>query len=380
MTPSTYKFSDIGITIECSTFKASSGVNEHHLMLHVSANDELFAGQYRRLCEGEARLLALPEFKASSAIMRRYFLSDATNQVGLMKEVDEQCAYSYIQQPPLDGSKIALWLYLIDGVDVASEEGTTVVRHNDYTHLWRMGMHVSEGSSAVQTTRLLEHYEADLARHGATLADHCVRTWFFVRDVDTQYMGMVKARKENFTAQGLTEQTHYISSTGIQGLPADPHAIIQLGAYALTGFEKEQMRFLYAPTHLNPTYEYGVTFERGTVVEFGDRAHAYISGTASINNKGEVVHVGDIKAQTYRMMENVNALLTEGNFSEGDIAQIIVYLRDLCDYDRVKRIISAHYQQTPIVYTLAPVCRPEWLIEMECIAIKKATNEAFRGF
>ena len=140
------------------------------------------------------------------------------------------------------------------------------------------------------------------------------------------------------------------------------------------------MRFLYAPTHLNPTYEYGVTFERGTVVEFGDRSHAYISGTASINNKGEVVHVGDIKAQTYRMMENVNALLTEGNFSEGDIAQIIVYLRDLCDYDRVKRIISARYPQTPIVYTLAPVCRPEWLIEMECIAIKKATNEAYREF
>ena len=60
MTKSTYKFSDIGITIECSTFKATSGVNEHHFMLHVSVNDELFAGQYRRLCEGEARLLALP--------------------------------------------------------------------------------------------------------------------------------------------------------------------------------------------------------------------------------------------------------------------------------------------------------------------------------
>ena len=350
---------------------ATSGVNEHHLMLHVSANDELFAGQYRCLCEGEARLLALPEFKASSAIMRRYFLSDATNQVGLMKEVDEQCAYSYIQQPPLDGSKIALWLYLIDGVDVSSEEGTTVVRHNDYTHLWRMGMHVSEGSSAVQTTRLLEHYEADLARHGATLADHCVRTWFFVRDVDTQYMGMVKARKENFTAQGLTEKTHYISSTGIQGLPADPHAIIQLGAYALTGLKKAQMRFLYAPTHLNPTYEYGVTFERGTVVEFGDRAHAYISGTASINNKGEVVHVGDIRQQTYRMWENVEALLTEAGSSYDDLTHLIVYLRDVADYEIVRSLFAERFPNIPTVITLAPVCRPGWLIEMECSALKK---------
>ena len=123
-----------------------------------------------------------------------------------------------------------------------------------------------------------------------------------------------------------------------------------------------------------------MTFERGTVVKFGDRAHAYISGTASINNKGEVVHVGDIEAQTYRMMENVKVLLEEGKFKEDDIAQIIVYLRDLCDYDCVKSIISKHYPTIPQIYTLAPVCRPEWLIEMECIAIKEQHKPEYRAF
>ena len=380
MTNSKYAFDDIGITIECSTFEANNGINEHHLILHVAPRNEMFVGQYQRICEGEKRLLGLSAFKASKAIMRRYFLSDSSNQVPLMKEHDDVCAYSYIQQPPLDGSKISLWVYLIDEVDVTSNNGTTIVSHNGYKHLWRMGMHHGEGDSASQTKYLLEHYEADLANHHATLADNCIRTWFFVRDVDTQYMGMVNARKENFTAQGLTEKTHYIASTGIQGLPANQRAIIQLGAYALTGFEPSQMYYLYAPTHLNPTYEYGVTFERGTVVEFGDRAHAYISGTASINNKGEVVHVGDIEAQTYCMMENVKVLLEEGKFKEDDIAQIIVYLRDLCDYDCVKSIISKHYPTIPQIYTLAPVCRPEWLIEMECIAIKEQHKPEYRAF
>lgn len=380
MTNSKYAFDDIGITIECSTFEANNGINEHHLILHVAPRNEMFVGQYQRICEGEKRLLGLSAFKASKVIMRRYFLSDSSNQVPLMKEHDDVCAYSYIQQPPLDGSKISLWVYLIDEVDVTSNNGTTIVSHNGYKHLWRMGMHHGEGDSASQTKYLLEHYEADLASHHATLADNCIRTWFFVRDVDTQYMGMVNARKENFTAQGLTEKTHYIASTGIQGLPANQRAIIQLGAYALTGFEPSQMYYLYAPNHLNPTYEYGVTFERGTVVEFGDRAHAYISGTASINNKGEVVHVGDIEAQTYRMMENVKVLLEEGKFKEDDIAQIIVYLRDLCDYDCVKSIISKHYPTIPQIYTLAPVCRPEWLIEMECIAIKEQHKPEYREF
>ena len=382
MTPSlNYNFEDLGITIECATFEAESGVNEHHVQLHIAqCRGDLFAEQYQRICAAEKRLLELPEFNASRAVMRRYFLSDATNQVRLMTQGDKTCSYSYIQQPPLDGSKIALWIYLIDEVEVTNHDGTTVVSHNGYQHLWRMGMHSSQGDSATQTTYLLESYEADLAKHDATLLDNCVRTWFFVRDVDTQYMGMVKARKENFVAQGLTEKTHYIASTGIQGLPADPRAIIQLGAYALTGIQAGQMSFLYAPTHLNPTYEYGVTFERGTVIEYGDRAQAFISGTASINNKGEVVHVGDIVAQTHRMMENVQVLLEEGGFTESDIVQMVVYVRDLCDYECVKRLISNRYPSRPQIITLAPVCRPEWLVEMECIAIKKQEKPAYRDF
>ena len=140
---------------------------------------------------------------------------------------------------------------------------------------------------------------------------------------------MVKARKENFAEQGLTERTHYISSTGIGGLPADTRALVQMGTYALTGFEPSQQRYLYAPTHLNPTYEYGVTFERGTVMEYGDRAHVFLSGTASINNKGEVVHVGNIVKQTERMWENVGVLLEEGGASFDDVMQIIVYLLSL---------------------------------------------------
>ncbi|MCR5312426.1 MAG: hypothetical protein K6E54_02040, partial [Bacteroidaceae bacterium] len=172
-----------------------------------------------------------------------------------------------------------------------------------------------------------------------------------------------------------TEKTHYISSTGIGGLPADPKAIIQLGTYALTGFEPKQQRYLYAPTHLNPTYEYGVTFERGTLVEYGDRGHIYISGTASIDNKGNVLHVGDIVKQTERMWENVEVLLAEGGMNYNDVMQIIVYLRDSADYSVVSKMFEKKFPNTPYVLTLAPVCRPTWLIEMECIAVDKRKTD-----
>ena len=370
---------DLGVKLQMSIFAPENSVDEMHVMLHVEPRGEEFGGQIARVYAAEERMMELDELRGASAVLKRYFLSDATNQRPLMKE-EPDCAYSFIQQPPLDGSKVGVWIYLQRGTKVENVNGMVVSSHNGYKHLWKMGMHEHKGDSAWQTESLLIDYEEALQQHGATLAQNCIRTWFFVRDVDTQYGGMVRARRENFEEQGLTSQTHFIASTGIGGLPADTRALIQLGTYALTGFKPEQQRYLYAPTHLNPTYEYGVTFERGTCMEYGDRAHVFISGTASINNQGEVVHVGDIVKQTERMWENVETLLKEADTTFDDVMQIIVYLRDLADYDVVSRKFAERFPDIPYIITLAPVCRPTWLIEMECMAVQQRSNPAYENF
>lgn len=373
------QFEELEVTAEVAAYEPKEGVTEWHVILHVNNNQLPFGEQLGRLYEAEDRLPEMPEFWGAQYIMKRYFLSDSTNQQPLMRQ-QKNISVSLIQQQPLDGTKIAAWLYLQSGVEVKEQNGAVVVSHNEYQHLWKMGMVKNQGDSARQTEELLTEYEAMLSKFNATLAENCIRTWFFVRDVDTNYHGLVVARRENFIQQGLTEKTHYISSTGIGGSPADTKALVQLGTYAITGLEPEQQHYLYAPTHLNPTYEYGVTFERGTVVEYGDREHVFISGTASINNKGEVVHVGDIVLQTQRMWENVEALLKEGETGWEDVMQIVVYLRDTADYEVVRQLFAERFPHIPTVITLAPVCRPTWLVEMECIAVKEKVNERFRNF
>lgn len=377
-------FPALGARASFSTFAPSHKTCEQHVILQVQPQGELFREQFARLCAAEHALLQMSPFAGAQVVFKRYFLSDATNQQPVVEEMlgrqADGASVSCIQQAPLNGSKVAAWLYVVHGAELRQDGDTVVATHNGYTHLWRMGACCPEGDSAHQTTQLLTAYEQLLQRFGATLADNCIRTWFYVRDVDTQYAGMVRARRENFEEQGLTPQTHYIASTGIGGLPADPRAIIQLGTYALTGFLPEQQHYLYAKTHLNPTYEYGVTFERGTRLDFGDRRHVYISGTASINNRGEVMHVGDIVSQTHRMWENVEALLAETETTVDDIAQIIVYLRDTGDYAIVSELFRQRFPHTPYVITHAPVCRPTWLIEMECVAIKPLNDERYRDF
>ena len=188
---------------------------------------------------------------------------------------------------------------------------------------------------------------------------------------------MVRARNQVFFTQGLTNNTHFIASTGIGGRMHDPNVLTMMDNYAVAGLKKEQIKYLYAPTHLNRTSDYGVSFERGTMVDYGDRRHVLISGTASINNKGMVVHQKDVVKQTRRMWENVEALLSVADCTFDDATHFIVYLRDSSDYAVVSELFRQRFPDKPTVIVRAPVCRPEWLIEMECMAVKAIENKDF---
>ncbi|MBQ9637318.1 MAG: hypothetical protein IJV36_05425 [Prevotella sp.] len=307
-------------------------------------------------------------------VFKRYFLSDASNQTDQLMNYELEspdCAVSIIQQAPLNGTKIALWAYLATNVETrALPSGLYEARHGQFRHLWLAAASNYAKDSERQTRILLNDYIMQLMNEGCSLADNCIRTWFFVNDVDLNYNGVVKARNEVFITQNLTDRTHFIASTGIGGRQADPQVLSQMDAYAIEGISQEQIHYLYAATHLNRTSDYGVSFERGTYIDYGDRRHVYISGTASINNRGEIMHRGDVVAQCHRMWENVETLLAEAGCSYDDAAQMIVYLRDPADYEVVRRLYEERFPDKPWLIVNAKVCRPGWLIEMETMAIK----------
>ena len=93
-----------------------------------------------------------------------------------------------------------------------------------------------------------------------------------------------------------------------------------------------------------------------------------------------MVHVGDVREQTRRMWENVEKLLEEGKAGFEDVAQMIVYLRDASDYPVVRALFAKRFPDTPIQFVAAAVCRPAWLIEMECIAIVANSNSSYESF
>lgn len=366
---------------EIFKFDNGSEVTEYHVMIHVDDATLTFEQQLQALLNAYDSLVE-SKLKGARSIFKRYFLSDAANQEDEVVAADmTDCAKSIIQQAPLDNTKIALWVYLMTNVQTGiGKSGLYEVRHGDYRHLWNGSAHNLAANSEYQTRLLFNEYNLQLLEEGCTLKDNCIRTWFFVNDVDLNYGGVVRARNQFFFTQGLTNKTHFIASTGIGGRQADPNVLSQMDTYAVSGIDKEQVSFLYAPTHLNRTSEYGVSFERGTMVDYGDRRHVFISGTASIDNKGQIVYPKDIRRQTLRMWENVEALLAEADCTMDNVGMMVVYLRDTADYPVVHLMFAERFADRPFVIVHAPVCRPGWLIEMECMAVRKTHTPQYKTF
>ena len=88
----------------------------------------------------------------------------------------------------------------------------------------------------------------------------------------------------------------------------------------------------------------------------------------------------DVEKQTRRMWENVESLLKEADCSYDDVMEMIIYLRDVADYDLVKSLYEERFPDKPYVIVHAPVCRPGWLVEMECMAIKQINNPELPNF
>lgn len=313
---------------------------------------------------------------SESTVTRRVFCSDVVNQKPQLAHFGKSHpgSFSLIGQTPLTGGKLALWSYHIhdpqDALASVSRESSYSLTRGSLVHHWVTGLCEPSGKDAViQSQSVLAQHEQWIADHRMTLAENVIRTWWFVRNIDAKYASLVDARRSHFFSHGLTEKTHYIASTGIEGGHPEPTVDISLDSYAISGVSQAQIEFLSSPQHIGPTHRYGVTFERATAVSYADRRHVFISGTASIDPAGNIVHPGEVIPQLDRALENIRALLASASASLDDLTMILVYLRDPADCKKIAERIHQRLDHLPVIVLHAPVCRPGWLVEVEGIAI-----------
>jgi enamine deaminase RidA (YjgF/YER057c/UK114 family) len=144
-----------------------------------------------------------------------------------------------------------------------------------------------------------------------------------------------------------------------------------------------QKRAVTDPRVLNEAYDYDrpSSFSRGIRIDLNGLAVLLISGTASIDENGETVHVGDFRAQCRRMFYNITGLLEAEGASWRDVVRTSFYLRDIDrDYREFNEERTAFYKELgldPLPASTgiqAKLCRPELLVEGEAIALFRRRN------
>jgi enamine deaminase RidA (YjgF/YER057c/UK114 family) len=136
---------------------------------------------------------------------------------------------------------------------------------------------------------------------------------------------------------------------------------------------------------LNEAFHYAKpsSFSRGIRLDLNGIAVLIISGTASIDENGVSVHIGDFPAQLERTFANITGLLESEGATWKDIVKTSCYLRDIDrDYDVFNKIRTAFYKEqglNPVPASIgiqAHLCRPELLVEIEALAIFRTNMTA----
>jgi 2-iminobutanoate/2-iminopropanoate deaminase len=139
-----------------------------------------------------------------------------------------------------------------------------------------------------------------------------------------------------------------------------------------------QKRAISNPDVLNEAYAYATpsSFSRGMRIDLGELTILLISGTASIDERGISVHIGDFRAQMRRTLHNITGLLAAEGTTWHNIVRTTCYLRDIDrDYEAFNEERTAFYTELGLdpfpasTGIEAKLCRPELLIEIEAIAM-----------
>jgi enamine deaminase RidA (YjgF/YER057c/UK114 family) len=211
-----------------------------------------------------------------------------------------------------------------------------------------------------------------LEREGYSFRD-VARTWFFLRDILEWYGPFNAVRSAAFRRLGLMGRNGHgaiPASTGIAGRNArGGWCTLDLIAARGRPGQRFEMERLHSRKQ-NEATEYGSAFARGMALTLGDCRYYFVSGTASIDDHGRTVHVGDFVAQAEHTLTAVSSLLESAGAALPDVRQATAFLKNPSDWRSFECVAErAGLSGLPTVTTVADVCREELLFEIDATAV-----------
>lgn len=98
----------------------------------------------------------------------------------------------------------------------------------------------------------------------------------------------------------------------------------------------------------------------------------FVSGLTAKNERGELVGVGDIRAQTRQVCENLKLAMRSAGGTLADIVRVDVYIREMAGFQDIHEIRREYFGSNPPASTMVAVSaftHPDMLIEINAIGV-----------
>lgn len=96
----------------------------------------------------------------------------------------------------------------------------------------------------------------------------------------------------------------------------------------------------------------------------------YVSGSLALDQSGQVIGVGDARAQTRAILESIKSVLAAGGGTMADVTYNMIFLKDLADYKAMNEVYREYFPKDPPARFCirADLVRSEFLVEIATIA------------
>jgi 2-iminobutanoate/2-iminopropanoate deaminase len=117
------------------------------------------------------------------------------------------------------------------------------------------------------------------------------------------------------------------------------------------------------------------TYSHVGKVETGDAVWLHTAGQVALDTAGTVVGVGDMRAQSEQVYENLRAILQAHGATFADVVKMNTYVTSLDDLSAMREVRSRYLGDTFPASTAIQVVAlvmPELLIEVDVVAVVPA--------
>jgi 2-iminobutanoate/2-iminopropanoate deaminase len=107
------------------------------------------------------------------------------------------------------------------------------------------------------------------------------------------------------------------------------------------------------------------------VVSVEPRRLIFVSGQLARNKAGQIVGVGDMRAQLRQTLENIKAALEAAGASLSDLVRTNTYVTDIDEYFKhvdVRMKFYSHAMPTSTTVEVRRLSQPELMVEIDAIA------------